>query len=207
MSLPTKTIAGVSVLDTPLTNAAQQLARDHADNMVYNHVMRSWLFGTTIGKRIGTLSDPEAVEVQAIAALLHDLGWDSTGEFISKDKRFEVDGAIAAKNWLDEQVESGLAKSWDKHQIQLVWDSIALHGTPTIVAYKEPVVATVAAGIASDFRGPESDPTGVLTWDEFNAINKEFPRLNLGAEVRKILVNFCVTKPQSTYGLLASSIL
>jgi hypothetical protein len=196
---PTTTIAGVTVIDTPLVNGAKAYARAHASDTTYNHVMRSWLFGTIISQRIlppGALD----VELQAISAILHDLGWDNTGELVSKDKRFEVDGAIAAKAWIESQVDSGKTTGWDEHRKQLVWDTIALHTTPTIAQYKQPVVSIVGAGIASDFRGPESDPTGTLTWDEYNAVKKEFPRLNLADGVRGIICGFVDTKPETTYG-------
>ena len=42
----------------------------------------------------------------------------------SNDKQFEVDGAIAAREFL---LREGNPEEWDKHRIQLVWDSIAFH--------------------------------------------------------------------------------
>lgn len=47
-ALPTKVIAGVEVVDTPLVRAAQDFARQHLDDLAYNHVMRSWIFGVII---------------------------------------------------------------------------------------------------------------------------------------------------------------
>jgi hypothetical protein len=197
--MPTTIIAGVTVPDTPLIKAAIAYARAHSSDMAYNHIMRSWLFGTLIIQKVapsGTI-DPE---VHSLSAILHDLGWDSTGELISKDKRFEVDGAIAARNFIEAEVKDGKAHGWDEHRKQLVWDTIALHTTPDIAMYKQPVVGLVSAGIASDFHGPNSDPTGSLTWDEYNAIVKEFPRLDLAGGIRKIICGFIDTKPETTIG-------
>jgi hypothetical protein len=204
-SFPTTTIAGITVIDTPLVNAAKSYARSHSSDTTFNHVMRSWMFGTIISQKIlppGAID----VELQAVSAILHDLGWDNTGELVSKDKRFEVDGAIAATAWIDSQVKKGTTTGWDEHRKQLVWDVIALHTTPSIAQYKQPVVSIVAAGIASDFRGPESDPTGTLTWDEYNAVKNEFPRLNLARGVREIICGFVDTKPATTYGKLFLSL-
>jgi hypothetical protein len=199
-TLPTKVLAGVTVVDTPLVQAAQKYARAHADDMTYNHVMRSWLFGTIMAQRIpskfGTV-DPEAY---AVAAIFHDLGWDHTGELVSKDKRFEVDGGIAARAWLLDQQKDSAAKNWDEHKIQLVWDAIALHATPSIAQYKEPLVALLTTGIAADFQGPKSDFTGVLTWDDYNAAKAEFPRHSLAEGVRSKICFLAQTKPETTYG-------
>lgn len=140
-------------------------------------------------------------DAQAVSSILHDLGWDNTGELISTDKRFEVDGAIAARNWIIQQQKEGKATdSWDEHRIQLLWDAIALHSTPSIAAHKESVVAMCTAGIAIDFQGPTFDPSGTMTMAEFDAVKAEFPSRGLAEGVRKIICGFCRTKPSTTYG-------
>jgi hypothetical protein len=195
-NLPTKVLAGVTVVDTPLVRGAQEYARAHSDDMTYNHVIRSWLFGVVIYKQLHSVGAmPEIdLEAHAISAILHDLGWDNTGELVSDDKCFEVDGAIAARTWLENQGQS------DVHRLQLIWDAIALHTSPHISAYKEHVVQLCGLGIICDFHGPNSDPSGVLTWDDFNAVKKEFPRLDLAGGIRDKIVHFCKTKPKTTYG-------
>jgi hypothetical protein len=200
----TKVIAGIAVVDTSIVKAAQAYARIHTNDSAFNHVMRSWIFGALIYQRVREKDDsyPQIdLEVHAVSAILHDLGWDHTGELISNDKRFEVDGAIAARNWINEQREqgTGIAESWDEHKVQLVWDAIALHTTASIAKYKEPTVELCRLGIMSDFRGPDSDDSGTLTWEEFNAVKKEFPRHNLGSSVRDLFTNFCQTKPAATF--------
>jgi len=133
-------------------------------------------------------------EVHAVAAIMHDLGWDPTNELISTDKRFEVDGAEAAREFLRKEVPG-----WDKHRLQLVWDSIALHTTGSIVFHKEPEVAACAYGIWADFQGPDHVPGGLLTWDEYNEIVKELPRLELMQGLKKAMLHLCHTKPETTY--------
>lgn len=83
-------------------------------------------------------------------------------------------------------------------------DSIALQTTLNIAMYKQPVVGMVGAGIAADFQGPNSDPTGTLTWDEYNAVVKEFPRLNLAGVIRNIICGFVDIKPDTTVGEILS---
>lgn len=201
--LSTRVTAGITVVDTPLVRSALKYARAHADDMTYNHVIRSWIFGVIIYNKLhaaGAMPDID-IEAHAISAILHDLGWDNTGELMSTDKCFEVDGAIAARNWLEKQGQA------DVHRVQLIWDSIALHTSPKISAYKEPVVQLCGLGIICDFHGPNSDPSGMLTWEEFDAVKKEYPRLDLASGLRDKIVHFCRTKPETTYGEYLVSVL
>lgn len=197
------TIAGITVVDTPIVQAAQKYARAHLNDMGFNHVMRSWIFGVVVYTKLrgkGAISKID-LEVHALSALLHDLGWDITGELISEDKRFEVDGAEAACDWIKEEQKSGRAEHWDDYRLRLVWDAIALHTTPSIALYKEQVIKICALGIAADFRGPELDKNDTISEEVFDAVNKQFPRLNLADGIREILCGFCRTKPETTYGV------
>jgi hypothetical protein len=45
--------------------------------------------------------------------------------------------------------------SWDKHREQLLWDSVALHTSPDIAAFKEIEVALVSGGTFCELVGPE----------------------------------------------------
>lgn len=173
-NLATKVIAGVTVVDTPVVRAAQEYARAHSDDFAFNHVMRSWILGVVVYQELhakGILPKMD-LEAHAISAIFHDLGWDCTGELVSKDKRFEVDGAEAARAWIQEEQRGGRAEHWDELRIQLVWDAIALHTTGTIAMYKQTVVKVCAFGVRADFRGPNFDKAGTISWDVFNAVNE-----------------------------------
>lgn len=111
-SFQTRVLAGITVPDTPLITKALAYAHEHLDDSAYNHVVRSWLFGEYIASKIPDTQDRD-VELQAIAAILHDLGWDNTSELVFKDKKFEVDGANAARGFL---LRKG-GKEWDKHRL------------------------------------------------------------------------------------------
>jgi hypothetical protein len=106
---------------------------------------------------------PDA-ELLAVAAVLHDLGL--TDRYTGAN-RFEVDGANAARVFLSDQGISA-------RQMQLVWDAIALHTTPTLALHKEPEVVMVHSGIAVDVLG-----VGLhrIPQDKQRAILSEFPRL------------------------------
>ncbi|ELR05436.1 hypothetical protein GMDG_01731 [Pseudogymnoascus destructans 20631-21] len=72
------------------------------------------LLGFIISAKIPAIADRD-LEVHAVAALLHDIGWDPTGELVSEDKRFEVDGANAARDFLHREVPH-----WDKHRVRSI---------------------------------------------------------------------------------------
>jgi len=86
-----------------------------------------------------------------------------------------------------------------------VWDAIALHTTPSISQFKEIEVAFCARGVFTDFVGPEGTG-GQLTWNEWDAINKQFPRLNFTDGVTEIVCNFCRQKPETTYDNFAGDV-
>lgn len=119
--------------------------------------------------------------------------------------RFEVDGAIAARDFL---LREGNPEEWDKHRIQLVWDSIAFHTCP-IAPYKEAEVAHCNAGICTELFGIEiaksqmGDKVRIMQ-EEFDGIAKEYPREGLKGYLREILCGFCRDKPEVTYGSFVS---
>ncbi|KAH9826316.1 Metal dependent phosphohydrolase [Teratosphaeria destructans] len=199
MTLPTKVIAGVTVPDTPLITKALDFARSVSTDDTYNHIVRSFLLGFVIADKIPDTKERDR-EAHAVAAILHDTGFPighpPHSDVISQDKRFEVDGANAARNFLKREANS---EQWDKHRLQLVWDAIALHTIGTVVFHKEPECQATSYGIWADFQGPDRVPGGVLTWDEFNSIVKEFPRLDLMKGLKNNMLHLCKTKPQTTY--------
>ena len=171
-ALPTKVIAGVSVPDTSLITRALDFANKHSTDYTYNHVVRSLLFGFIIADKLPHTKERDK-EAHALAAILHDLGFPighpPHSDVISSDNRFEVDGANAAREFLRRETNR---YDWDKHRLQLVWDSIALHTIGTVVFHKEPEVQSCSYGIWADFQGPDRVPGGVLTWNEYDTIVK-----------------------------------
>lgn len=121
--------------------------------------------------------------------------------FVSEDKRFEVDGAMAARAFVER--EGGRAWS-SKHRQQLVWDAIALHTTQDIARYKEAEVALVSGGVVTELVGPEiaKQMFGDLitvTQTEWEQIVAEFPQPGLRGYLRGVMVRLCGMKPETTY--------
>lgn len=194
-SLPSRIIAGVSVVDTPIVRSAQAYARRHSSDFLYKHIMRSWLFGVLMIEANHTLRATTDLEVHAVAAILHDLGWDRTLEssIVSPDRRFEVDGAIAARKFIRDHKDG---RDWEERRVQLVWDAIALHTERRIAYFKEIDVQVVSKGISLDFEGPG---LGVQA-EAYDAVIREYPKGDLKTGVNETLVWLCRTKPATTYG-------
>jgi len=176
-------LAGIDVPDSAVVHDAIELARSSSSPFLFNHVMRSWLFGALIAERVPSAPDPELL---ALAIVLHDLGL--TDRFTAKD-RFEVDGANAARSFLKD-------RGVPAQQIDLVWDAIALHTTRSIALHKQPEVAVTHAGITMDVIGTGLD---LISEDKLRAILMEFPRLSFKSELKACLCSLVRKKPETTY--------
>ncbi|KAI9663771.1 MAG: hypothetical protein M1821_007261 [Bathelium mastoideum] len=202
-------IAGIAVCDTPLIRKALDFAKAHLREFAYYHVVRCWIFGTLLIPYTTAQDSGEELfdhEAFSVAVILHELGWALTTPLVSKDKRFEVDGANAAREFLRTESSNGDEKGkWDKHRLQLVWDTIALHTTPSIATHKQPEVATASMGIFVDLLGPKSlsmlPPTAqqFLTEENFGAVVNELPRTGWREGCIEALCELCRTKPETTY--------
>jgi hypothetical protein len=193
-NLPTTNIAGVKVVWTPIVRDALDYAKKNGDNMTYKHIVRTWLFGALEIANNTALSSVD-LEIHAVASILHDLGWDETpgSKLISSNKRFEIDGAIGARNFIHAHPDG---KKWDHRRVQLVFDGIALHGEPSISAWKEPEVNAVNLGVFHDVEkpGPHIAPAA------FAQIVAEYPRDDIRLGLQNKVIWYCRTKPATTYG-------
>src|ERR1700704_347879 len=133
-------IAKIKVPDTVLVRDAIDLSRSASEPFLFNHAMRSWLFGVLLSENAERAPDPELL---AVAAILHDLGLTDR---YTAEARFEVDGANAARSFLK-------ARGVSTQQMQVVWDAIALHTTRSIALHKEPEVVITHSGITANVLG------------------------------------------------------
>ncbi len=178
----TQILGGITVMDTPLVAQAIDFARTHSEPYLFNHAVRSWLFAVRLGQLQGINHDAEVV---AIGTLLHDLGLTSS---FQGPKRFEIEGADAARTFAREQ---GL----DDRRLQLIWDSVALNSTPSIGLYKEAEVALCTAGIGVEF-GFQYDQ---IPPKEMESILSEFPRLEMKRSFADSVCRIVKTKPETTF--------
>jgi hypothetical protein len=178
----THVLGGITVIETPLVTRAMDYARIHSEPFLFNHAVRSWLFAVRLGQLQGLDHDPEVV---AVGTLLHDLGLTDS---FTGPKRFEIEGADAARTFAREQ---GL----DDRRLQLIWDSVALNSTPSIGLYKEPEVALCTAGIGVEF-GFQYDR---IPPNEMKSILAAFPRLEMKRRFTDSVCRIVKTRPETTY--------
>ena len=176
-------LAGIKVLDTTLVRDAVELSRSLLEPYLFNHVMRSWLFGILLSEGAKPAPDPELL---AVSAVLHDLGLTDR---YSAENRFEVDGANAARAFLKDR---GISTQ----QTQVVWDAIALHTTPSIALHKEPEVVMTHSGITVDVIGIGLDR---IPQDKLRAVLTEFPRLVFKNQFKERLCSVVRRKPATSF--------
>jgi len=105
--------------DSRAVRDAYGQAEAESQPWLFNHVMRSWLYGAKLAQRRGLAPDAELV---AVAVLLHDIGLARGG---APDRRFEVVGADLGRAF-------ALSHDMGERRAEVVWDSIALHTTPSM---------------------------------------------------------------------------
>lgn len=176
-------LAGIKVPDTVLVRDAIDMSRSLLEPYLFNHVMRSWLFGISLSEGAKPAPDPELL---AVSAVLHDLGLT---ERYTAENRFEVDGANAARAFLK-------SRGISTQQTQLVWDAIALHTTPSIAPHKEPEVAMTHLGISVDVIGVGLEQ---IPQDKQRAILAEFPRLAFKNRFKECLCNVVRRKAATSF--------
>lgn len=159
--LPQPEVAGVRIPDSLLAGKATEFARQHYEPHLFNHAMRTFLFGCLLGRATELHFDSELLY---LASLLHDLGLTTS---FRGELPFEIQGAQAAGTFL-----TGAGLGPDK--VATVWDGIALHCS-AVAQYKKPEVALVAAGAGADVVGVS---LGSLPAGSKDDILRAFPRLD-----------------------------
>jgi hypothetical protein len=181
----TSVISGVKIPDSKLAHEAAELVRSYENEMLFNHSVRVYVFGAMKGLRQKLKFDSELLYV---AALFHDLGL--VDHYHTETKRFEVDGADAARDFLRTR---GIAEP----QADLVWEAIALHTTPGIPEYMRPEIALTRAGVVVDVGGVGYDE---YTPEQRDQVIAAFPRGDFKNEFLKVQTCSALKKPQTTFG-------
>ena len=181
--IATRSLAGVSIPDSPLITRAIEFARERSEPYLFNHAMRSWLFAALLAQRKQAVIDGD---VLAVTTILHDIG---LAESFDGPLRFEVEGANAARNFARKE-------GMDDRRTQLIWDGVALNSTPSIALYKEPEIAIATMGIGLDWGGFGYE---ALTDAEVAGILEAFPRLGMKERFTHAVCRIVETRPMTTY--------
>lgn len=187
-----ETIAGVTIPDSKMAQEATDLVRDVADDLIYDHSRRVFLFASLRGQAQQLDYDPELVY---IGAMFHDLGL--TDKYRTTDQRFEIDAANVARDFLTEHGVTG--EAGDK-----VWNAIALHTTPEIPLHMDPEVALVTRGVELDVLGIGYD---AITDEQRNAVVAAHPRPDFKNRILAAFTNGLKDRPETTFGNVKADVL
>ncbi|WP_127487227.1 HD domain-containing protein [Paenibacillus ehimensis] len=178
-----KEIAGIVIPDTKLAKEATELVREVSPVSIFNHALRSYIFGAALGNKLNKKYDAEMLYLSAI---MHDLG--VVERFIGP-ARFEIDGADAAADFLTKH-------QYPAEKIALVWDAIALHTSVEIAIRKAPEVALVQMGTFTDV-GFLDD--GMLPASFLEEIFEAVPLLGFHQAFTEAVTEVLRRKPHTAY--------
>jgi hypothetical protein len=192
-TFPFSQLSGIHVPDSKLAGEITAFIRDTESVLLFNHSSRVYLFAALAGHRRGLKFDTELLYA---GAMFHDLGL--VPAYSSASDRFEVDGANAARNFLQ-------GHNLSEQEIEQVWTSIALHTTPDIPKYMHPVVALVTAGVEMDVLG--IDYSNFQEADRA-AIVQRYPRTpHFKEDILQAFYDGIKHKPQTTFGNVKADVL
>jgi hypothetical protein len=165
-----KEVAGVRLVDSHIAKEATQLSLETSPPYLFNHSVRTYLFGALLGRKARQVFDEELLY---LACLLHDLGLT---ERFAGDMPFEIAGAEAAREFLEQR---GISEE----RTAVIWDGIAMHPY-AIASHKRPEISLVASGAAADVVGSDVSKIPPAYKEE---VLYAFPRLGF----KKAFVRTC----------------
>jgi hypothetical protein len=192
MSVARTTIAGIPIPDSPLAREATEFVQDVSTQLLFDHSRRVFLWSSLQGEKLGLDYDPELLYV---GAMFHDVGLVEGHR--SEHERFEIDGANAARAFLERH---GLPEE----HVMTVWESIALHTTPEVPRYKQPEVRLVTLGVDYDVLGLHFDE---LSPEQREVVVAAHPRTNFKTEIVEAFSAGIRDKPETADGTMNTDIL
>lgn len=186
-------INGITIPDSPMTRDATTFVRDTESDLLFHHSSRVYYWGALAGRRLDLKVDAELLYV---GCMFHDIGL--THEHCSCDKRFEVDGANAARDFLQQY-------GVEQADIDKVWTAIALHTTPGIPQFMAPEIALVTAGVEMDVLG--------INYPQFSdaereAVVQQHPRPpQFKEEIIQAFYEGIKHKPDTTFGNVKADVI
>lgn len=168
--------------DSRIVRDAYAQAQAESLPWLFNHVVRSWLYGAKLARTRALAPDAELV---AVAVLLHDIG---LARDPAPDRRFEVVGADAGRAF-------ALAHDMGEARAETIWDAIALHTTGSIGRHKGVDIACTGMGIGCDYGGFGYQELGDGDKD---AILSAYPRLRMKDELTTCLSDLARRRPEIT---------
>lgn len=167
--------------DSQSCTRALELVAECSPKHLLNHCLRTYAFGVAMAHRVKAAFDKE---VFFLGAIMHDLGLTET---FDRGNTFEVDGAIAARQFCSEQ---GLSEDTS----DLVHEMVALHNSVGIAHKREPEIALVHFGAGADVAGLWIHDIHKKTLAE---VLESYPRLDFREAMSKLIAEQMKLKPGS----------
>src|SRR6202045_2216280 len=187
------TVEGVEIPDSKLAREITEIVQDTETPLLFRHSRRVYYFGALAGTHRGLKFDPELLYA---GPMFHDMGL--TPRHSSRNERFEVDGANAARDFLRGH---GISEA----EIDTVWTAIALHTTPGIPQHMHPVVALLTAGVEMDVLGIAY---GDYSKAERSAVVHAHPRTeHFKEDIIQAFYDGIRHKPHTTFGNVKADVL
>jgi hypothetical protein len=186
-------LSAVHAPDSKLAREITEFIRDTETELLFNHSSRVYQFAAIAGKRRKLKFDSDLLYA---GAMFHDVGLMRA--YSNPHNRFEVDGANAARDFL---------KQYDipQQDLDAVWTAIALHTTPGIPQYMQPVVALVTACVEMDVLG--------IDYNKFSDADREaivaaYPRTpHFKEDILQAFYDGIKGKPETTFGNVKADVL
>jgi hypothetical protein len=192
MSTTRIAIAGIPIPDSTLAREATDFVQDVSTQLLFHHSRRVFLWASLQGEKHELEYDPELLYV---GAMFHDIGLVEGHR--SEHERFEIDGANAARAFLERH---GLPEE----NVMTVWESIALHTTPEVPRYKQPEVRLVTLGVEYDVLGLHFDELSAEQRMEVLAVH---PRTDFKTGIVEAFSAGMRDKPETAFGTMNTDII
>ena len=191
-AVPSTTIAGIPIPDTTIAREATEFVHDVSTPLLFDHSRRVFLWGSLQGEKLGLDYDAELLYV---GAMFHDIGLVEDQR--SEHERFEIDGANAARAFLERH---GLPEE----QVMTVWEAIALHTTPEVPNYKQPEVRLLTLGVEYDVLGLHFNE---LSAEQRQAVLAVHPRPGFKEGIIEAFGAGMRAKPETAFGTMNTDVL
>jgi HD domain-containing protein len=181
-------VADIQIPQTALALKAEQYVRGAEPDFLFNHSVRTYLFGAL---RLKARGIPFDAETAYVAALFHDIGL--VPAMASPDGSFEIDGANRAEAFAT--VNGG-----SPAQARTVWNAVVFHDMGGQYERHQGAEALLlGAGAGSDVDGVDPKAIPPATVD---AVLRAYPRLQFKKRFTAAAINHCRRKPTSQIGWL-----
>lgn len=153
--------------DSDLCRAALLYVAEAVPQAILNHSFRVYLIAKWFASREDYVLPARQDELLFVAAICHDLG---TSKVYNGPQRFEVEGADAARAFLD-------SKGIPEHESQQVWTAIALHTSAGIAERIDSFTRLVRVSVLVDFVDEKRREVGAVEYGI--ETDRLVPRLNI----------------------------